>query len=133
MNNDKRSPLERFRRPPKKTLSVTDLISPAWCELQYLYTLSKHGKKKRTPAMKQGTAVHKALEDEVHTTVQVSTTKREDSWGLRIWNIIQGLRTLRDTGRTREFEVWGTVGGELVNGVIDELSYTCPDPAVKLL
>ena len=131
MNNDKRPPLERFRRPPKKTLSVTDLISPAWCELQYLYTLSKHGKKKRTPAMKQGTVVHKALEDEVHTTVQVSTTKREDSWGLRIWNIIQGLRTLRDTGRTREFEVWGTVGGELVNGVIDELSYTCPDPAVE--
>lgn len=78
--------------------------------------------------MKQGTVVHKSLEDEVHITVPVETKKREDSWGLRFWNICQGLRTLRETGRTRELEIWGTIGGELVNGIIDELSYDCPDP-----
>ncbi|EXJ87990.1 hypothetical protein A1O1_04917 [Capronia coronata CBS 617.96] len=128
---DSRSPLERFRRPPKKPLSVTDLISPAWCELQYFYVLTKHGRKRRTPAMKQGSAVHQALEDEVHATVPVTVTKKEDSWGLRIWNIIQGLRTLRETGKTRELEVWGSIGGELVNGVIDELSYDCPDPKLE--
>ena len=128
---DNRSPLERFRRPPKKPLSVTDLVSPAWCELQYFYTLSKHGRKKRTPAMKQGSRVHKVLEDEVHTTVAVEIATKEDSWGLRIWNIIQGLRTLRDTGRTRELELWGIIGGEVVNGIVDELSYTCPDPNLE--
>ena len=125
---DTRSPIERFRKPPKKALSVTDLISPSWCELQYFYTLSKHGRKKRTPAMKQGSAIHQALEDEVHVTVPIETVTIEDSWGLRFWNICQGLRTLRETGRTRELEIWGTIGGELVNGVIDELSYDCPDP-----
>ena len=128
---DTRSPLERFRRPPKKAMSVTDLISPAWCELQYFYTLSKHGRKKRTPAMKQGTKVHETLEAEVHITVPVEIKKKEDSWGLRFWNICQGLKTLRDTGRTRELEVWGTVGGEIVNGIIDELSYECPDPKLE--
>ncbi|KIX03366.1 uncharacterized protein Z518_06918 [Rhinocladiella mackenziei CBS 650.93] len=128
---DTRSPLERFRQPPKKPLSVTDLISPAWCELQYLYVLSKHGRKRRTPAMKQGSAIHQALEDEVHVTVPVAITKKEDIWGLRIWNIIQGLRTLRETGRTRELGIWGSIGGELVNGVIDELSYDCPDPKLE--
>lgn len=113
-------------------MSVTDLTSPAWCELQYFYTLSsKTGRKQPTAAMKQGTTVHKVLEEEVHVTVPVKITKREDSWGLKVWNIIQGLRTLRETGRTREFEVWGTVGGELVNGVIDELSYDCPDPKLE--
>ena len=81
--------------------------------------------------MKQGTAIHKALEDEVHTTVPVDITTNEDKWGLRIWNIIQGLRTLRDTGRTRELEVWGMVGGEIVNGIVDELSYHCPDPKLE--
>ncbi|KAF7509952.1 hypothetical protein GJ744_007266 [Endocarpon pusillum] len=126
---DTRSPIERFRTKPKKALSVTDLVSPAWCELQYFYTLSKHGKKRATPAMRQGTKVHKKLEDEVHTTVPVEITTKEDSWGLRIWNIIQGLRTLQETGKTRELEVWGVVDGEIVNGVIDELSYACPDPA----
>ncbi|KAL8730489.1 MAG: hypothetical protein Q9181_004640, partial [Wetmoreana brouardii] len=77
--------------------------------------------------MKQGSAVHKTLEDEVHQTVAVDIQTKEDAWGLRIWNIIQGLRTLRETGMTRELEVWGVIDGQVVNGVIDELSYTCPD------
>ena len=124
---DLRTPLERFRTKPKKALSVTDLISPSWCELQYWYTLTKHGRKRRTPAMKTGSAVHKKLEDQVHRTVEIKITKVEDAWGLRIWNIIQGLRTLRDTGLTRELELWGIIDGEVVNGVIDELSYICPD------
>lgn len=81
--------------------------------------------------MKQGTKIHKVLEKEVYVTVPVTITKKEDTWGLRLWNIIHGLKTLRETGRTREFEVWGTVGGELVNGVIDELSYDCPDPNLE--
>jgi exonuclease V len=124
---DLRSPLERFRTKPKKTLSVTDLISPSWCELQYWYSLTKHGKKRSTPAMRQGSAVHKTLEDQVHQNVPVDVVTKEDGWGLRIWNVIQGLRTLRETGMTRELEVWGLVDGLVVNGVIDELSYMCPD------
>lgn len=124
---DTRSPLERFRTPPKKALSVTDLVSPAWCELQYWYTLTIHGRKKRTAAMKRGSAVHKVLEDQVHKTVKVDIETKEDAWGLRIWNVIQGLRTLRETGQTRELEVWGTVDGLVVNGIIDELTYICPD------
>ncbi|TVY59677.1 putative exonuclease V [Lachnellula suecica] len=128
---DNRSPLERFRTPPKKGLSVTDLVSPAWCQLQYWYTLTIHGKKKRTPEMKQGSIVHKKLEDQVHTTVRVEVATKEDAWGLRIWNVIQGLKTLRDTGLTRELEVWGTIDGLVVTGIIDELSYTCPDTELE--
>jgi len=128
---DTRSPLERFRTQPKKSLSVTDLVSPAWCELQYWYTLTLRGRKKRTPAMKQGSAIHRVLEDQVHTTVHVDLETKEDAWGLRIWNVIQGLRTLRDDGLTRELEIWGTVDGLVVNGVIDELSYTCPDTELE--
>ena len=77
--------------------------------------------------MRQGSAVHKTLEEQVHRTVAIDIGTKEDAWGLRIWNVIQGLRTLRETGLTRELEVWGVVDGELVNGVIDELSYVCPD------
>lgn len=79
--------------------------------------------------MKQGSKVHQKLEDEVHTTVRVEVTSKEDGFGLRLWNLVQGLRTLRDTGLTRELEVWGIVGdGNLVNGVIDALSYENPNP-----
>ena len=77
--------------------------------------------------MKQGSAVHKTLEDQDHQTIAVETTSKEDAWGLRIWNTIQGLKGLQDTGMTRELEVWGVIDGLVVNGVIDELSYICPD------
>ncbi|KXH44294.1 defects in morphology protein 1 [Colletotrichum simmondsii] len=128
--NDTRSPLVRFRSYPRKPFTVTDLTSGAWCELQYFYTLTRlpYGRKTRTAAMKQGTKVHQNLEDEVHTTVRVEISSKEDGFGLRMWNLIQGLRTLRETGMTRELEVWGFADGNLVNGVIDGLSYENPDP-----
>lgn len=127
---DIESPLSRFRSFPKKPFSVSDLIAGAWCELQYYYTLTKlpGGKKTRTAAMKGGSKLHKGLEDEVYTTVSVEIAKKEDAFGLRLWNIIQGLRTLRDTRMTRELEVWGLVEGHVVNGVIDHLNYENPDP-----
>lgn len=77
--------------------------------------------------MKKGSVVHKTLEDEIYTTVPVEITTKEDAWALRIWNVIQGLRMLREFGVTRELEVWGVVDGEIVNGIIDQLSYECPD------
>jgi exonuclease V len=129
--HDTRPPLERFRTKPKKPLSVTDLVSPAWCELQYFYTLSKFGRKPRTQAMRNGSKIHQKLEDEVHTTVPVQVQTREDRFALRMWNAISGLRCLRETGLTRELEVWGVLEGQVVNGVIDELSYECPDPVFE--
>ncbi|PNP46921.1 hypothetical protein TGAMA5MH_01874 [Trichoderma gamsii] len=127
---DDRSPLQRFRAFPKRPLTVTDLTAGAWCELQYWYTLTQlpGGRRTRTPAMKQGSKVHKKLEDEVHTTVKIEIVQKEDGFALRLWNLVQGLRTLRDTGLTRELEVWGFVDGNLVNGVIDDISYDNPNP-----
>lgn len=81
--------------------------------------------------MKQGTAAHKVLEDQVHQTVPVKVRTIEDSWGLRIWNVIQGLRSLRETRITREIEVWGVIDGVVVLGCIDELSYQCPDRVLE--
>lgn len=81
--------------------------------------------------MKTGSKIHQKLEDEVHTTVPVQVETKEDKFALRIWNAISGLRCLRETGLTRELEVWGVLEGQVVNGVIDELSYECPDPAFE--
>ncbi|OAA71153.1 Defects in morphology protein 1-like protein [Cordyceps fumosorosea ARSEF 2679] len=132
--DDHRSPLKRFRSFPRRPLTVSDLTSGAWCELQYWYTLSRlpGGRRTRTAAMQQGSALHQKLEDEVHTTVEVEVLSREDGFGVRLWNLIQGLRTLRGTGLTRELEIWGVVDGNLVNGVIDYLSYENPNPEFEL-
>ncbi|KAK0715280.1 exonuclease V [Lasiosphaeris hirsuta] len=127
------SPLLRFRTFPMKPFSVSDLTAGAWCELQYYYTLTiLDGKRTQTSAMKAGTKIHEKLEREVFTTpVEIDVVKREDAHGLKVWNIIQGLRMLRDTGLTREFEVWGLVDGNVVNGIIDGLSYDNPDPELE--
>jgi exonuclease V len=77
--------------------------------------------------MRNGSKIHQKLEDEVHTTVPVQVQSKEDRFGLRMWNAISGLRCLRETGLTRELEVWGVIEGQVVNGVIDELSYECPN------
>ncbi|KAI9674106.1 MAG: hypothetical protein M1817_001924 [Caeruleum heppii] len=123
------SPLLRFRSSPRKGLSVSDLTSPAWCELQHHYVLtSPTGRRRRTHAMRQGSSIHKTKEEEVHTLVEIDVTTKEDAWGLRLWNVVLGLRTLRERGLTREMPVWGVVEGEVVSGVIDELSTECPDP-----
>lgn len=129
--SDTRPPIERFRTKPKKPLSVTDLVSPAWCELQYFYTLSRFGRKPRTQAMRTGSKIHQKLEEEVHTTVPIQVQTKEDGFGLRLWNTISGLRCLRETGQARELEVWGVIEGQVVNGVIDEVSYKCPDPELE--
>ncbi|KAI9158196.1 Exonuclease V [Paramyrothecium foliicola] len=129
-DEDDRSPLQRFRSYPRKPLTVSDLTSGAWCELQYWYTLTRlpGGRRTRTAAMRQGSKVHQQLEDEVHKTVHIEISSKEDAFGLRLWNFVQGLRTLRDTGLTRELEVWGMIDGNLVNGVIDSASYENPNP-----
>ncbi|KAK3687403.1 exonuclease V [Podospora appendiculata] len=130
---DTRAPILRFRTSPWKTFSVSDLVAGAWCELQYYYTLSRlpGGRKLPTEAMKRGSGIHETLERQVYTTVEVDVKRPEDAFGLKLWNIIQGLRTLRDTGLTRELEVWGMVDGNVVNGVIDGLSYEHPDPQLE--
>ncbi|RKF58943.1 Exonuclease V [Golovinomyces cichoracearum] len=123
---DVRSPFLRFRSRAHKGLTVTDLISPAWCEMKYWYTLSSPEVLKPTPAMERGNRIHKNLEKEIHTLIPVKVHIREDTLGLKIWNMIQGLRTLRAQGLTREFQVWGIVDNKLVGGKIDEISYTNP-------
>lgn len=81
--------------------------------------------------MKRGTVIHAAMEEQVHTFVPVRVKTKEDRFGLRIWNTIQGLRCLRETGLTRELEVWGLIEGHVVNGVIDEVSFECPEPDLE--
>jgi exonuclease V len=119
-----RSPYDRFRAR-KKALSVTDLVSNIWCEQQFEYTLQR-GFRRKTPEMARGSMVHKVLEDQVHTTVPVEVTTKEDHWGLKLFNMYQGMQSLRDNGLTRELPVFGFLGDIFVRGIIDEISYVNP-------
>lgn len=113
------SPFERFRRA-RNCLSVTDLVSPLWCQSQYQYALEKGGRNRRTPAMKKGHEIHAELENEVHIAVEFIVEKDERR-PLQMLRILCGLLELESQGITRELPVFGFVDDILVTGVVDEL------------
>ncbi|KAK0481838.1 exonuclease V [Armillaria novae-zelandiae] len=142
---DTRSMYERFRQYQR--LSVSDLVGPAWCEVQFEYGLlqkrsrrlahrpvsfvSRNGKvmsvKKDVAAVndevqRRGTFVHKELERELNPEkVPVQANTNEENWGLRIVNMLSSIHTLLAVGSAREMPVFGFVQGIVVTGIIDEL------------
>ncbi|KAI0275271.1 exonuclease V [Gloeopeniophorella convolvens] len=152
---DTRSPFEEYRR--RGTLSVTDLVGPSWCEVQFDYGLrqgrnrvvadrpetfvSSKGKviavqkkvaEENEKIMDRGRSVHKELEREVHPEeVVVDIQTREEFWALRFVNMLSCLESLRELGFSREMPVFGTVQDQVVIGVIDEISLQkLPEPEV---
>lgn len=141
-----RSLYQRYRAR-RGFLSVSDIVSCAWCETQVEYGLL--GKRYLPPKSRPksiitragteikinsdamftrqkvldgGTAVHTKLEKEiVPEKIPIRTISAVDIWGLKILNTIINLDILRDTGITRELSVWGFVGDFLVLGIIDQL------------
>ncbi|KAH9486314.1 Exonuclease V [Psilocybe cubensis] len=135
------SPLNQFR--PYMTLSVTDLTSPAWCEVQYDYGLrgrrsrpiserpqtfqSSSGKtirpepnivKKNDIQTRQGLAVHKELEREIKfEELQVDITSEETRWALRY----VAANSLILLHLQREMPVFGVIHDEVVVGIMDEV------------
>ena len=57
--------------------------------------------------MSAGSVLHKALELEVKTVVEVEVASREDAWALRLIECIVCLRQLMRKGMTRELYVFG--------------------------
>ncbi|BFZ58168.1 hypothetical protein PYCC9005_005229 [Savitreella phatthalungensis] len=116
-----KAPFERFRRQDR--LSVTDVVSPLWCEAQFQYALEATGRRRRTEAMKVGSRIHDELEREIHLPVVIERSEEieEERWGLILLNGIIRCDELLRTGVTRELSVWGRVRGTRVTGKIDEL------------
>ncbi|KNZ76384.1 Defects in morphology protein 1 like protein [Termitomyces sp. J132] len=132
------SPMAKYRK--RGVLSVTDLASLAWCEVQFDYGLrqrrhepiasrpqsfvSAQGKEifvAKEVAVKND-ALHKVLERQVKAEeLQVEVSSEEEQWALRLINMLNSLDGLLLQGYTRELPVFGVLQGEVVVGVIDEV------------
>ncbi|KAK1234842.1 hypothetical protein PQX77_001936 [Marasmius sp. AFHP31] len=150
------SPLQRFRRT--RHLSVTDLVSPAWCEVQFDYGLrqgrhkklearpdsfiSKSGKEikveKKVAAsnevvLQKGKDVHKKLERELRPEeVLVAVATKEEGWALRLLDMISCFRALIIENIAREMPVFGVIEGHIVTGIIDEVLRKEVEPTSSL-
>ncbi|KAI9444635.1 exonuclease V a 5' deoxyribonuclease-domain-containing protein [Lactarius indigo] len=143
---DTRSPFEKYRS--RGTLSVSDLVGPAWCEVQFDYGLrqgrsralanrpetfvSAEGKvitveKKVAQAnekvLGRGRSVHEKLEREIYPEpVAVNINTKEEYWAARLINMLSCLSSLTDLGFCREMPVFGFVQDQAIIGIIDEIS-----------
>ncbi|KAI0632186.1 exonuclease V a 5' deoxyribonuclease-domain-containing protein [Trametes polyzona] len=142
----RRSPFQQFRSW-RGALSVTDLVGPSWCEVQFDYGLrqQRHKKLEDRPSSfvteegkiitivqsvaaennrttTRGKSVHKVLEREVQPeVVPVVVTTSEERWGLRLINMLASLQTLMEVGYCREMPVFGIAQDQVVTGIIDEI------------
>ncbi|KAJ6479187.1 exonuclease V [Mycena vitilis] len=140
------SPIHRYRR--NGTLSVTDLISLAWCEVQFDYGMrqkrfrrladrpasfrAESGKEilvqrdvaaRNDKTTKRGQFIHKELERELRPEeIQIVITTEEERWALRLITLLSSLVSLSVEGRAREIPVFGVVDGVATVGIIDELA-----------
>ncbi|KAJ6601141.1 exonuclease V [Mycena vulgaris] len=147
---EKRIPIRRYRR--SGTLSVTDLISLAWCEVQFDYGLRQRRSRKladRLPSFqldsgkeivvqqdvaarndkttKRGRFIHKELELALRPEeIQIVITGEEERWALRLINFLSSLVSLAAKGCAREVPVFGIVENVVLIGIIDELLVRIP-------
>ena len=102
------NPLFKYRRG---VLSVSDLSAQLWCEQQltykflYPYVLNDDGEIKRVddkPHMLRGTSLHLERELEIQTKVTIECLTREDSYGVRLLNMVQGIHGLLTWNKPNE-------------------------------
>jgi len=144
----KYSPYKLFRRT-RGRLSVTDIVGPSWCEIQFEYGLAqgRWRKPKHRPTsfvtrrgrvmttnqqvaevnekvLDNGKAIHDALEIEIHAPQKpVFISIKEEEWGLKLFNMLGYVESLLSIGKCREFPVMGFIHDQLVVGIIDEICY----------
>lgn len=110
----------RLRSKPYLPVSKrpTSIFTDKGKEIKLNKVIARNSEK----VMAKGEVVHKKLEKEIHPVeVKVTTQTKEDTWGLRLLNMIANLEALLTIGKCREFPVVGFVKGYMVVGVIDEL------------
>ncbi|KAL5533627.1 hypothetical protein ACEPAG_87 [Sanghuangporus baumii] len=142
-----KSPFIEFRQRQRGYLTVTDLVAPAWCEVQFDYGLRQlrnkpiserpqsfvtpKGKEIKVEAkvaaknedqLDKGKIVHKKLEREIHKEeVLIKVKRKEEIWALRLLDFLVRLKTIGATSVVRELPIWGIIQDHPVYGKIDEL------------
>lgn len=72
--------------------------------------------------LKRGEKIHKRLEREIHPEeVVVRSTSVEETWAIRMLNMLSSLEALISLGKCREMPICGFVGDVYVSGIIDEI------------
>ncbi len=105
----------------KNGISVSDIASQYWCELQ-MENNYRYGQK-ITKAMKGGKEIHAELEEETNVPIILQPKSYPDALYKNLYTSLEGMKALKNNKRTREIQVYGSLGGYKVVGKIDKLEH----------
>ncbi len=103
----------------KSSIRVSDITAQYWCERQMEFNY-KYGQK-ITKEIKEGKVIHEELESEVNVPIILQPKNYADALYKTIYTSAEALKALKTNKKTREVQIYGSIGGYTVVGKIDQL------------
>lgn len=103
----------------KSSIRVLDIASQYWCERQMEYNY-RYGQR-ITREMKNGREMHAELESETNIPIILQPRSYPDVLYKLLYTSYIALKTLNDSGKTREVQLYGSFGGYKIVGKMDQL------------
>ncbi|MDE1871026.1 MAG: PD-(D/E)XK nuclease family protein [Candidatus Micrarchaeota archaeon] len=103
----------------KTNIRVSDIASQYWCERQMEYNY-RYGQK-ITSEIKEGKTIHEELENEVNVPIILQPKSYADALYKRVYTSLVAIRALKDNKKTREIQLYGSIGGYTIVGKMDQL------------
>lgn len=111
--------MDALKRLKKASIRASDIASQYWCEkqmeLNYIYG------QKITAEIRKGKEMHGTLESETNIPIILMPKSYSDSFYKGIYSSLMALKSLKENGKAREIQVYGSVDGFKVVGKIDQL------------
>ncbi|MCL5114924.1 MAG: exonuclease V [Candidatus Marsarchaeota archaeon] len=111
--------MDALKRLKKASIRASDIASQYWCEkqmeLNYLYG------QKITAEIRKGRQIHGALESETNIPIILMPKSYADSFYKGLFTSLMALKALKEKGKTREVQVYGSIDGFKIVGKIDQL------------
>jgi exonuclease V len=113
--------MDVLRKLKKSNIRATDIAAQFWCEKQMeLGYLFGH---KITTEIKKGKDIHEILENETNIPVLLMPKSYADVLYKIFYTSTLAIKTLKENGRAREIQIYGSINGFPVVGKIDQLEY----------
>ncbi|MEM0149591.1 MAG: hypothetical protein QXW10_01705 [Candidatus Micrarchaeaceae archaeon] len=117
-----------MERLHKSSISITDIASQYWCEkqmeLNYIYG------KRISSAIRQGKALHEELEEQVNIPIILQPKGYPDALYRSLYTSYMAVRALKEKGKTREVNIYGSANGFKLVGKVDQLELKNNEMAV---
>lgn len=103
----------------KSGIKVSDIAAQYWCERQ-MELRARHGAK-ITNEIRKGAQIHGELEDQVNVPMFLQPKSYPDYMYKQLYTSHAALVSLRENGKGREIQMYGSIGGYRLVGRIDML------------